>query len=128
MYYRTVPRMRYKHIPHADLNLFAALQILVEEGSITRAAQRMFLSQPAMSRVVDRLQEMLKDQLFIRSGKGYLPTHRALSVHAELQQLLPRFETLLQAPQFKAADATGVFNIEATDWELLSWFPDLLKF
>src|ERR1700730_2368933 len=47
--------------------------------------------------------------------------------NAELQQVLPRLETLLQAPQFKAADATGVFNIEATDWGATVLVPRFIE-
>lgn len=119
--------MNNKNLRNVDLNLFAALQILVEECNITRAAQRMYLSQPAMSRVVDRLQEMLKDELLIRTGQGYLPTHRALTAYTELQQVLPRLETLLQGPAFKPADSTGIFNIEATDWGATILMPKFIE-
>ena len=84
--------MNYAHARNADLNLLVALRFLVEERSVTRAARRMFLTQPAMSRVVDRLQIMFEDQLLVRTTKGYEPTHRALTIYAELQQVLPELK------------------------------------
>jgi len=84
--------MRETHIRRVDVRLLAVLQALVEERSITRAAERMFLSQPAMSRALDRLQEMFGDELLVRTKHGFEPTHRALRVYAELSYLLPRLD------------------------------------
>src|SRR5262245_43680324 len=95
--------MRFPHIEKSDLNLLIAFQALVEERSITRAAQRIFLSQPAMSRVLDRLQAMFGDELLVRTPIGYEPTHRALEIHANLEKLLPGIEGLLQGNKFNAA-------------------------
>ena len=83
-----MPPMRYTHIRNADLNLLVAFQALMEERSITGAARRMFLSQPAMSRTVDRLQEIFEDELLVRTPNGYEPTHRALTAYADLEQIL----------------------------------------
>src|ERR1700720_1134226 len=95
--------MRFTNIEKADLNLLLGFQALIEERSITRAARRMFLSQPAMSRVVDRLQELLKDELFVRTAKGYEPTDRALNAYAELEAVFPKIEAVLQGSQFDPA-------------------------
>jgi len=84
--------MQEAHIRRVDVRLLAVLQALVEERSITRAAERMFLSQPAMSRALDRLQEIFGDELLVRTKQGFEPTHRALRVYAELSYLLPRLE------------------------------------
>jgi DNA-binding transcriptional LysR family regulator len=119
--------MNYAHARNADLNLLVALRFLVEERSVTRAARRMFLTQPAMSRVVDRLQIMFEDQLLVRTTKGYEPTHRALTIYAELQQVLPRIEALIRKPEFNPAKAVDVFKIEATDWGATALVPELIR-
>ena len=108
--------MRGTHIRHVDLGLLAALQALVEERSISRAAERMFLSQPAMSRAFDRLQALFGDELLVRTKQGYEPTHRALHLYAELEQLLPRLNGLLRGDEFHPATATDTFRIAATDF------------
>ena len=110
-----IDSMRQTHIRNVDLGLLATLQALVEERSITRAAERMFLSQPAMSRAFDRLQELFGDELLVRARGGYEPTHRALHLHAELDRLLPRLEALVRGEDFDPATATDVFRIASTD-------------
>ncbi len=59
--------MRQTHVRRIDLGLLSTLQALIEERSITRAAERMFLSQPAMSRAFDRLQALFNDELLVRT-------------------------------------------------------------
>lgn len=108
--------MRYTHIRSADLNLLAAFQILMEERTVTGAARRMFLSQPAMSRVVDRLQEIFQDELLVRTPNGYEPTHRALTAYAELEEILPRVDALLRGTEFDPSEETEVFRLSASDF------------
>lgn len=119
--------MPHKHIRQSDLNLLASLQALVEERSITRAARRMFLGQPAMSRVLDRLQVMFKDELLVRTVNGYEATHRALHIHTELETLLPRIEELLRGDAFNPAEATDSFRIAATDHGAVVLLPTLME-
>ena len=108
--------MRDTHMRHLDLGLLAALQALVEERNISRAAERMFLSQPAMSRALDRLQALFGDELLVRTKQGYEPTHRALHLYAELEHLLPRLNGLLRGDEFHPETATDTFRIAATDF------------
>ena len=119
--------MQYEHIKAFDLNLLVSLQALIEERSITRAGRRLSLSQPAMSRVFDRLQEMFGDQLLVRTAGGYEPTHRALDIYAELKLLLPRINDLIGGREFKPSDITGSFRIAATDFAALVVLPGLTR-
>ena len=72
-----------------DLNLLVVFDAVMQERSVTRAGRRLGLSQPAMSHALTRLRHMLKDDLFIRSPKGMVPTPRAeqlaLPVRAALE-------------------------------------------
>ena len=108
--------MRDAHIRRVDLGLLAALQALIEERSISRAAERMFLSQPAMSRAFDRLQTLFGDELLVRTKLGYEPTHRALHLYAELEHLLPRLNSLMRGDEFHPETAADTFRIAATDF------------
>jgi DNA-binding transcriptional LysR family regulator len=99
----------------------------MEEQSITRAAQRMHLTQSAMSRMVDRLQILLQDPLFIRVAKGYKPTHRALSVYRELEHVLPRVEAILHGPGTNSAEFNDTIRIEASDSTAVIILPRLLE-
>jgi len=119
--------MRYVNIRNADLNLLVSFQVLMEERSVTRAARRMFLSQPAMSRVIDRLQELFKDELLVRAFKGYEPTHRALEIYAELEQVFPKIEELLQRKRFDPAEVKDVFRIDAADSITLLFISKLME-
>lgn len=103
------------------------MQALVEERSITRAAERMFLSQPAMSRSFDRLQELFGDALLVRTRRGYVPTHRALHLYAELERLLPQLEGLVRGNDFDPATATNAFRIAATDYAASVLFPEFMR-
>jgi DNA-binding transcriptional LysR family regulator len=118
--------MRQTHVRKVDLGLLTTLQALVEERSITRAAERMYLSQPAMSRAFDRLQELFNDELLVRTSKGYEPTLRALHLYAEIERLLPSLEGLLRGDDFDPATATDTFRIAATDYATSVVFPGFM--
>ena len=60
-----------------DLNLLKSLDTLIDEGSVTLAAQRLSLTQPAVSGMLTRLRDYFNDPLFIRTHKGTVPTLRA---------------------------------------------------
>ncbi len=119
--------MRYAHISQADLNLLAGFQALVEERSITLAARRMCLSQPAMSRVFDRLQGMFKDQLLVRTPKGYEATRRALHIYSQLERVLPQLEHLLRGEEFDPIEAADRFRIAATDHLAIVLLPKIME-
>jgi DNA-binding transcriptional LysR family regulator len=118
--------MRQTHVRGIDLGLLTTLQALVEERSITRAAERVHLSQPAMSRAFDRLQELFDDELLVRTSKGYEPTLRALHLHAEIERLLPSLEGLLRGDDFDPSTATDTFRIAATDYATSVVFPGFM--
>jgi DNA-binding transcriptional LysR family regulator len=119
--------MRYTHIRQHNLNLLLSLQALVEERSISQAARRMYLSQPAMSRILDRLQQMFGDELLVRTLNGYEVTHRATQIYDELERLLPKVEELLRGDQFDPATAKETFKVAATDYGVIILLPELLR-
>src|SRR5882724_3116918 len=88
--------MREVHLRNVDLNLLHALHALLEERHVTRAAKRSFLSQPAMSRALDRLRETFGAPLLIRTGRVYERTVRGERVMRELESLMPRLEAIVQ--------------------------------
>ena len=75
-----MPIMPGVHLRNVDLNLLHALHALLEERHVTGAAKRCFLSQPAMSRALDRLRETFGDPLLVRTGRVYERTVRGESV------------------------------------------------
>lgn len=118
--------MRYINMSRADLNLLVSFQVLMEERSVTAAANRMFLSQPAMSRVLDRLRHLFQDPLLLRTGSGYNPTRRALHIYNELEKLLPGIETVIGGEKFDPARSTDHFRIAMTDNVALYLLPKVM--
>jgi DNA-binding transcriptional LysR family regulator len=118
--------MRYINISRADLNLLVSFQVLMEERSVTAAANRMFLSQPAMSRVLDRLRHLFQDPLLLRTGRGYSATRRAMHIYNELEKLLPGIESVIGGDKFDPAKSTDHFRIAMTDNVALSLLPKVM--
>src|SRR5260370_16588513 len=103
--------MRSEHIKKADLNLLHPLAVLLEEKQVSRAAKRCFLSQPAMSRVLQRLRDAFGDELLIRNGRGYERTARGERLLKELESFCPSLEPLLTAPPFDPPQSHDQFPI-----------------
>ncbi|BFV60968.1 LysR family transcriptional regulator [Kitasatospora sp. CMC57] len=77
-----------------DLNLLIALDLLLEEGSVSGAARRMHLSEPAMSRTLGRIRRALGDPVLVRAGRAMVPTPHALSLRDEVRAVVERAQAL----------------------------------
>ena len=116
--------MRDVHLRNLDLNLLVLLQAVLEERHITRAAKRSFLSQPAMSRALERLREMFGDPLLVRSGRSFERTVRGERILRELEALMPRLEAMVEGVEFDPAHSQERFRVALTDHAsaiLLPW-------
>jgi len=107
--------MRTAHLRQADLNLLVVFTVLAEERNVTRAAARLLLSQPAVSRALQRLRDMFHDDLLIRSSSGYEPTPKGQRLLHELENSLPRLDRLLSGAEFDPAREETAFRIAGTD-------------
>lgn len=107
-----------RDIRSLDFNLLKALDALLDERNVTRAAQRLGVTQPALSGMLARLRESFGDPLFTRTQRGIVPTARALELVVPLKNLLQDIEGLLQPPAFDPATARMTFSIAATDYAL----------
>jgi DNA-binding transcriptional LysR family regulator len=107
--------MRVTHLRSSDLNLLVAFTTLAEERTITGAASRLLLSQPAMSRALQRLRWMFKDDLFIRGPTGYQLTPKGQTVLRELEVTLPRLDRLISGDRFDPASEEATFRIAGRD-------------
>lgn len=101
-----------------DLNLLRALNALLEERNVTRAARRLSLTQPAVSAMLTRLRESFGDPLFLRTQRGIIPTARALALEGPTKQVLADIEAMLQPPAFDPSTADMTITIAATDYAL----------
>ena len=105
-------------LQNVDLNLLKALDALLDERSVTRAAERMSLTQPAVSGMLTRLRESFDDPLFTRAQRGIVPTLRALELAAPVKAILAEVDELLQPQQFNPLTAEVTMHIAATDYAL----------
>lgn len=119
--------MRYPNVRGADLNLLLAAQVLFEERNISRAAERFYLSQPAMSRMLQRLREMFQDELLVRMGSGYGLTPRAAQLQEELAEMLPALDRMIGGGDFDPWTAQVSFRVALTDYAAMVIVPELMR-
>ncbi|WP_244325683.1 LysR family transcriptional regulator [Shewanella aestuarii] len=118
--------LELEEIYRRDLNLLIALQVLVEERSVTLAAKRLHLSQSATSRILARLRDMLNDPLFTRVGQQLLPTDFALECYQKLHQPTGQLIEILSPKTFNPAECQQQFAIAATDYAMQALVPFIL--
>ncbi len=94
-----------------DLNLLVALEALMEERSVSRAAERLFITQSAMSKTLGRLRELFDDPLFIRKSAGMVPTPRAEQLALQLPQVLRSIQGMFEPITFDPTTYSGEFNL-----------------
>lgn len=109
--------MDTKRLDRLDLNLLATLDALLAERSVSRAARRLGLSQPALSAQLARLRGMLGDPLFVPSHRGMTPTPLALGMQAPLAAALGRLrEVVTSARAFDPAHDAFTVHVAASDY------------
>ncbi|WP_370529884.1 LysR family transcriptional regulator [Salinispirillum sp. LH 10-3-1] len=120
--------IRPVNIARHDLNLLVYLDVLLREKNVTRAADRLNISQPAMSNGLKRLREMFHDPLLVRTSRGMEPTVRALALQPVIHQLLMELEATLQSDEeFNAETEPRVFRIMASDYAATTLLPELMR-
>ena len=99
-----------------DLNLLVVFDAIMRDRSVTRAGQRLGLSQPAVSHALTRLRHMLKDELFVRSPRGMIPTPHAEQLATPIRIALEGLQHSLEPIQFEPAKATATFRIAVDNY------------
>ncbi|PHZ86411.1 LysR family transcriptional regulator [Paremcibacter congregatus] len=117
----------HENLRSIDLNLLTALEALLEEAHVSRAAERLNLSQSAMSRTLARLRDLLDDPLLIRGPKGMILTARAQQLHVPLKQVLGGVKGLLQREVFDPLTTDRHFHIKGTSYVAQAYFPAALQ-
>jgi DNA-binding transcriptional LysR family regulator len=102
-----------------DLNLLVVFDAVMQERNVTRAGQRLGLSQPAISHALTRLRYMLKDDLFVRSPKGMLPTPRAAQLALPIRSALDGLQQSLEPTQFVPSKATRSFQVAVDNYSAI---------
>lgn len=110
-----------------DLNLLVTLDVLLEEGSVARAAQRLRLSPSAMSRALARVRAATGDPLLVRAGRGLVPTPRAAELRGRVGQLVQEGEaTLRPVGQLAAQNLVGTFTLRTSEGFVENFGPALI--
>jgi DNA-binding transcriptional LysR family regulator len=110
-----------------NLNLLLVLDTLFEEGTLTRAAQRLRLSQPTMSASLSKLRQALGDELFVRVNGVMQPTARAISLRPAVASVLKTIRVEIPSQSaFDPASETGVITLSLSDIGELEFLPKLL--
>lgn len=111
-----------------DLNLLLAFDALMAQGSVTRAAETLFISQPAMSHALNRLRTFFGDPLLVRTPQGMLPTPRAQRLHLGVQQALRLLEQQLSDEEvFEPSQSKRRFVLCTTDYVECVLIPPLIQ-
>jgi DNA-binding transcriptional LysR family regulator len=110
-----------------DLNLLVVFDAIVQEKTLTRAGQRLGMSQPAVSHALSRLRHMLKDDLFVRTPDGMRPTARAERMVDPVRAALQELQVTLEADEFDAAQSSRSFAIVANNYAARAVIPALAR-
>ena len=111
-----------------DLNLLVYLDVLLRKRNVTRAAESLGISQPAMSNGLKRLRELFSDPLLVRTSNGMTPTERAEELQPLVREIVAAVEKAVQSEkEFDASNADRVFRISVSDYSESTLLPRLLR-
>ncbi len=119
--------METRDLARIDLNLLIALQALLEERNVSRAAERLFITQPAMSKTLSRLRDVFDDPLFTRSSHGMRPTPRALELAEDLEPVLRGIQSLLAGHDFDPGAYRGEITVAISEFIGVWLLPPLIQ-
>jgi DNA-binding transcriptional LysR family regulator len=115
------------NLRRVDLNLLVIFDALMRERNVTRAADKVGLSQPAFSNALSRLRAFFEDDLFLRGPDGMRPTARAMELADQVHEALAAIDAALDPVRFDPATAHRTFNVETNDYVVTAFFPALMQ-
>lgn len=116
------------NIAKVDLNLLVYLDVLIREGNVTKAANQLGITQPAMSNSLKRLRVLFKDPLLVRTSSGMLPTQRALELRPVIREVLAKLESTIQSEQeFLPEQSRRTFRVMASDYAESTLLMEVIK-
>lgn len=111
-----------------DMNLLVALDVLLDEGSVVGAAQRMNLSPAAMSRTLGRIREAMGDPILVRAGRGLVPTPRALALRDQVHGLVEQAGQVFRSREgVDLSKLHRAFNVRTNDLFIALYGAKLLR-
>jgi DNA-binding transcriptional LysR family regulator len=119
--------MRNLNLSAIDLSLLPALDALLRRRHVTRAAEDVGLSQPAMSHVLSRLRRALGDDLLVRGSSGLALTSRAEEIAPHVTAILNAAKAIYRPPVFEPSKVRRTLRLVGCDWHSILFAPDLMK-
>jgi DNA-binding transcriptional LysR family regulator len=110
-----------------DLKLLIVFDAVMRERSVSRAAQYVGMSQPAVSNALGKLRHVLNDDLFVRVAGGVRPTPRSQELALPIHDVLTQLQSAFDPVEFAPATASRTFHIAASDHGAILILPDLLE-
>lgn len=119
--------MREVNLRSVDLNLLVVLQALLSAKHVSKAAEQLQMSQPAVSRALQRLRQTLQDPILVRTASGYDLSARAVKIKQQLNQVLFDVEGIMQPEVFDPSTAEGTLKLTGLDLELILLMPRIVR-
>ena len=112
------------NLSNIDLNLLVYFSVLLREGNVTKAAEHLGLSQPAMSNGLRRLRKVFNDPLLVRTSNGMMPTDKAKELQPLVQKVLSQIELFVQPTiEFEPTNSKRLFRVMASDYAETTLLP-----
>jgi len=108
-----------------DLNLLLVLQVLLVEKHVSKAAEKLHMTQPTVSRALSRLRDQSQDPLLVRSRSGYELTERARQLQPTIEQMLQDASKLYQSPIIEPQNLNGEITLSSLDDGLMIFLPNI---
>ncbi|WP_299689152.1 LysR family transcriptional regulator [uncultured Vibrio sp.] len=115
-----------KSLLKCDMNLLLCLHVLLEERSVSKTAERLFLSQSAVSKQLTKLRTLFDDPLFERESRGLFPTPKASVLAPKIHQILLQVEQLTLPEEFDAPGSERIFNIDLVETAYTAIYPQFM--
>ncbi|WP_241235026.1 LysR family transcriptional regulator [Amphritea opalescens] len=119
--------MREVNLRSVDLNLLVILQKLLETRHVTHAAEQLSMSQPAVSRALQRLRSTFDDPLLVKTAQGFDLSARGADILPRLQRLTDGVKELIAEPVFDPASAVDVVRVYGLDLEVVCFCCSVVK-
>ena len=102
-----------QQLSRIDLNLLVSLSVLLKEKNVTRAASALYISQPAMSRILGKLRDIFHDPLFYREASGLVPTQKATEIEEAINKVLSDIKCIVESSSLTPQSCEHTFSISA---------------
>ena len=111
-----------------NLNLLVALDALLEECNVSKAAEKLFVTQSAMSNTLKQLRELFDNELLIRKGRQLVLTHKAESLRPQIKNFLLEAQLIFEHKPFDPNVSQRVFTIAMEEYAAITILPELYAY